>query len=55
MQVFTNPKIIPRLVEWMEMLSILGMDKVFFYYYDLGPEIMAMMDYYQQKGKVDLR
>ena len=43
-----------RLVEWIELLSLLGADKVFLYQLEIHPNVSKVLDYYVKKGKVDL-
>lgn len=41
-----------RLVEWIELLNILGADKVFFYELQTHPNISKVLNHYQKLGKV---
>ncbi|XP_063587802.1 uncharacterized protein LOC134765072 [Penaeus indicus] len=41
-----------RLIEWLELLFILGAEKVFFYKYSVHPNIDKVLDYYTKQGKV---
>lgn len=43
-----------RLVEWIELLSILGADKIYFYDLQVHPNIRKVLDYYVDQGKVDV-
>ena len=43
-----------KLVEWIELLSILGARKIFLYDLDLDSDIKKLLDYYVKKGIVDL-
>ena len=43
-----------RLIEWIELLSILGADKIFFYELEVHPDISRVLTYYLEKGIVDL-
>ena len=43
-----------RLVEWIELLSILGVKKIFIYELFVHPEIKKVLNYYVDKGMVDL-
>ncbi|XP_064084261.1 uncharacterized protein LOC135199996 [Macrobrachium nipponense] len=43
-----------RLVEWLELLFILGADKVFFYDYDMHPNISKVLSYYEEQGRVEV-
>ena len=51
---FTDPSVTPRVVEWIELLSLLGAGRVFLYYYDLPRELAAALEIYREEGKVDL-
>jgi len=41
-----------RLVEWIELLGILGADKVFFYELQVHPNISKVLQYYQKLDRV---
>ncbi|XP_059607716.1 uncharacterized protein LOC132255627 [Phlebotomus argentipes] len=41
-----------RLVEWIELLNILGADKIYFYNLQVHPNISKVLDYYEAEGKV---
>ncbi|XP_042855850.1 uncharacterized protein LOC122242592 isoform X2 [Penaeus japonicus] len=43
-----------RVIEWLEMLSLLGADKVFMYDLHVHPNITKVLKYYQKKGFVDM-
>ncbi|XP_055389134.1 uncharacterized protein LOC129618425 [Condylostylus longicornis] len=43
-----------RLVEWIELLSILGADKIFFYQLQIHPNISKVLEYYERKGIVQV-
>jgi len=43
-----------RLVEWIELLSILGADKVFFYELQVHPNITKVLRHYEQEGRVQV-
>jgi len=42
------------LVEWIELLGILGADKVFFYELQVHPNISKVLQYYQMLDRVDV-
>lgn len=44
-----------RLVEWIELLSLLGADKIFFYELQVHPNIRKVLDHYQQQGRVEVQ
>ena len=44
-----------RMVEWLELLFLLGTDKVFFYDLGIHPNISKTLRYYESKGKVDVK
>lgn len=41
-----------RLIEWIELLNILGADKIFFYNLQVHPNISKVLDYYEAEGKI---
>lgn len=43
-----------RLVEWIELLSLLGADKIFLYQLEIHPNISKVLEHYVEKGMVDL-
>jgi len=43
-----------RLVEWIELLGILGADKLFFYELHVHPNISKVLQYYQKLDRVDV-
>ncbi|XP_077295621.1 uncharacterized protein LOC143917881 [Arctopsyche grandis] len=43
-----------RLVEWLELLYLLGADKVFFYQLQVHPNITKVLQHYEQQGKVSV-
>jgi len=43
-----------KLVEWIELLSALGADKIFFYNLDVHPNITKVLDYYSKQGTIDV-
>uniref|UniRef100_A0A2R5LM60 Glycosyltransferase family 92 protein n=1 Tax=Ornithodoros turicata TaxID=34597 RepID=A0A2R5LM60_9ACAR len=43
-----------RLVEWIELLGILGAKKIFMYELEIHPNISKVLRYYQDRGLVDL-
>lgn len=40
-----------RLVEWIELLLLLGTDKIFFYDLHMHPNMHKVLEYYQRNGK----
>lgn len=44
-----------RLVEWIELLSVLGADKIFFYDLEVHPNIRKVLDYYAKQGRVEVQ
>lgn len=44
-----------RLVEWIELLSILGADKIFFYDLQVHPNIQKVLEYYVKQGRVEVQ
>lgn len=43
-----------RLTEWIEMLSLLGADKIFLYNLEVHPNVTKVLDHYSTLGKVDV-
>ncbi len=52
---YPDPSAVPRLVEWLELQSILGVEKVFLHYISLSFEAMTMLRHYEQRGLVVLK
>ena len=44
-----------KLIEWFEVLTALGADKIFLYNLDVHPNITKVLDYYSNQGVVDVR
>lgn len=44
----------PRLIEWMELLYLLGADKIFFYNFYTHPNISKVIDHYVALGKAEV-
>lgn len=44
----------PRLIEWMELLYVLGADKIFFYNFYTHPNISKVIDHYVALGKAEV-
>lgn len=43
-----------RLIEWIELLLLLGVQKIFFYEFSVHPNVKNVLDYYKKLGKVDV-
>ena len=43
-----------RLIEWIELLHVLGADKIFLYNLEIHANVTKVLNYYQDKGYVDL-
>ena len=43
-----------KFVQWIEVLKIMGADKIFLYEWALHPDIQRVLNYYAKKGVVDL-
>ncbi len=52
---FSNPLMAPRIVEWIELLLILGAEKIFMHHYHIADEIMKVLQYYQDQGLLNLK
>lgn len=51
---FPNEDVSVRLVEWIELLNLLGAGKIFFYNLDVHENISKVLHYYQKRGMVEL-
>lgn len=49
---FEHEDLSVRLVEWIELLGILGAEKIFFYQLQVHPNITKVLDHYERKGRV---
>ncbi len=45
---------VTRVIEWIELLRILGVEKIFLYYYDVEEYLMKALRHYEARGMVDL-
>lgn len=43
-----------KIMEWIEIVSLLGADKIFIYVVKLHPNIMNLLKYYETQGKVKI-
>ena len=51
---FPNDDLSVRLIEWIELLQILGADKIFFYNLEVHPNVTKVLNYYEDKNYIDL-
>lgn len=51
---FLHEDLSVRLVEWIELLGILGADKIFFYELQVHPNISKVLRYYERQGRVSV-
>lgn len=51
---FLHEDLSVRLVEWIELIGLLGADKIFFYELQVHPNISKVLQYYEQLGRVDI-
>jgi hypothetical protein len=51
---FSEENITIRLIEWIELMHLLGADKIFFYSFDIHPNISKTLKYYQEKKFIDV-
>ncbi|XP_066584794.1 uncharacterized protein [Prorops nasuta] len=49
---FLHEDLSVRLVEWIELIGILGADKIFFYELQVHPNVTKVLQHYQRLGKV---
>ena len=52
---FTNEDRSVRLIEWFELLRLVGADKIFLYNLGVHPNISKVLNYYETKGYIDVR
>ena len=43
-----------RLIEWFELLHLLGANKIFLYNLEVHPNVTKVLNYYEEKGYVDV-
>lgn len=43
-----------RLIEWIELLHLLGADKIFFYQLHIHKNVTKVLEYYEKQGKVEV-
>ena len=43
-----------RLIEWFELLHLLGANKIFLYNLEVHPNVTKVLNYYEKKGYVDV-
>lgn len=51
---FLHEDLSVRLVEWIELLGLLGADKVFFYELQVHPNISKVLKHYEQAGQIQV-
>ena len=51
---FPNDDLSVRLIEWIELLHILGADKIFFYNLEVHPNVTKVLNYYEDKSYIDI-
>ncbi|KAJ8973015.1 hypothetical protein NQ317_004613 [Molorchus minor] len=51
---FLHEDLSVKLVEWIELLNLLGADKVFFYELQVHPNISKVLRHYEREGKVQV-
>ncbi|KAK1130932.1 hypothetical protein K0M31_017237 [Melipona bicolor] len=49
---FLHEDLSVRLVEWIELISLLGADKIFFYQLQVHPNVTKILNHYQRLGMV---
>ncbi|XP_059488956.1 uncharacterized protein LOC132204460 isoform X3 [Neocloeon triangulifer] len=49
-----NPNMAVRIVEWVELLKILGAEKIGLYYYHIHENITKVFNYYEESGFMDV-
>ncbi|XP_039298427.1 uncharacterized protein LOC111057086 [Nilaparvata lugens] len=51
---FSHSDLSVRLVEWIELLGILGADKVFFYQFKVHSNISKVLKYYKKRNRIEV-
>ncbi|CAH0549322.1 unnamed protein product [Brassicogethes aeneus] len=51
---FLHEDLSVRLVEWIELLNILGAEKIYFYELQVHPNISKVLKYYENEGKIQV-
>lgn len=51
---FLHDDLSVRLVEWIELIGLLGADKIFFYQLQVHPNVSKVLDHYTKLGKVEV-
>ncbi|KAL1130258.1 hypothetical protein AAG570_013196 [Ranatra chinensis] len=51
---FLHDDLSVRLIEWIELLGLLGADKIFFYKLQVHPNITKVLNHYEKRGQVDV-
>ncbi|XP_015115753.1 uncharacterized protein LOC107040257 [Diachasma alloeum] len=51
---FLHEDLSVRLVEWIELIGILGADKIYFYQLQVHPNMTKVLDYYQELGRIEV-
>jgi hypothetical protein len=51
---FPHEDLSARMIEWVELLTILGAEKIFLYEFHVHPNVTKVLQYYVEEGKVDL-
>ncbi|CAF1386810.1 unnamed protein product [Didymodactylos carnosus] len=52
---FLEDNISHRLIEWIELITMLGAKKIFFYVFHVNSNVTKVLNYYEKIGKVELR
>ncbi|KAK4878373.1 hypothetical protein RN001_010879 [Aquatica leii] len=51
---FYHDDLSARIVEWIELLNLLGADKIFFYKLQIHPNISKVLKYYEEKNQIEV-
>lgn len=51
---FLHEDLSVRLVEWIELLGLLGADKIYFYELQVHPNITKILNYYEKTGQISV-
>ena len=51
---FTDELLSVRLIEWIELLAVLGVEKIILYEFELHPTVSSVLHYYEEVGQVEI-
>lgn len=51
---FLHEDVSVRLVEWIELVHLLGAEKIYFYHFQVHPNVTKLLEYYTKQGIVEV-